>query len=123
MTKKAVEKAIRRFQEQNPGPSEERKIHILSEAYAQAMERIRAQKAGIRQLAERTLLWITCAKRPLNTSELQHALAVELEANEFDDKNFSAVDDMVSACAGLVIIDEESKIIRLVHYTMQDYFT
>ncbi|KAF4431022.1 camp-dependent kinase catalytic subunit [Fusarium acutatum] len=57
------------------------------------------------------------------TSELQHALAVELESEEFDENNFSAADDMVSSCAGLVIIDEESKIIRLVHYTMQDYFT
>ncbi|SCV30566.1 related to ankyrin repeat [Fusarium fujikuroi] len=123
MTKKAIEKAIRQLQDQNPGPSEEKKIHVLSEAYAQALERIRAQKPGIRQLAEKTLLWITCAKRPLTTSELQHALAVELESEELDENNFSAVDDMVSSCAGLVIIDEESKIIRLVHYTMQDYFT
>ncbi|EWG50058.1 AGC/PKA protein kinase [Fusarium verticillioides 7600] len=123
MTKKAVEKAIRHFQDQNPGPNEEKKIDVLSQAYAEAVERIRAQKPGIRQLAEKTLLWITCAKRPLTTSELQHALAVELESEELDENNSSAVDDMVSSCAGLVIIDEESKIIRLVHYTMQDYFT
>uniref|UniRef100_A0A8H7K157 Uncharacterized protein n=1 Tax=Bionectria ochroleuca TaxID=29856 RepID=A0A8H7K157_BIOOC len=30
---------------------------------------------------------------------------------------------MVSACAGLVTVDEESNIIRLVHYTMQEYFS
>lgn len=29
---------------------------------------------------------------------------------------------MVSACAGLVTSDEESRIIRLVHYTTQEYF-
>src|SRR4051812_2859517 len=29
---------------------------------------------------------------------------------------------MVSVCAGLVTVDEESKIIRLVHYTTQEYF-
>jgi hypothetical protein len=29
---------------------------------------------------------------------------------------------MVSVCAGLVTIDEESEIIRLVHYTTQEYF-
>ncbi|KAF5584277.1 AGC PKA kinase, partial [Fusarium subglutinans] len=123
MTKKAVEKAISQLQKRNPGPSEEKKMNVLSEAYGQAMDRIRGQKAGIRQLAERTLLWITCAKRPLTISELQHALAVELETRNIDDKNFSAAEDMVCACAGLVTIDEESKIIRLVHYTMQDYFT
>ena len=29
---------------------------------------------------------------------------------------------MISVCAGLVTIDEESSIIRLVHYTTQEYF-
>ena len=29
---------------------------------------------------------------------------------------------MVSVCAGLVIVDQESQVIRLVHYTTQDYF-
>lgn len=29
---------------------------------------------------------------------------------------------MVSVCAGLVTVDEQSNIIRLVHYTTQDYF-
>lgn len=29
---------------------------------------------------------------------------------------------MVSVCAGLVVVDEESNIIHLVHYTTQDYF-
>ncbi|KAK3389916.1 ankyrin repeat-containing domain protein, partial [Podospora didyma] len=32
------------------------------------------------------------------------------------------VERMVSVCAGLVTIDEESDIIRLVHYTTQEYF-
>ena len=29
---------------------------------------------------------------------------------------------MVLICAGLVVVDEESNIIHLVHYTTQDYF-
>ena len=29
---------------------------------------------------------------------------------------------MVSVCAGLVTVDEESDIIRLVHYTTQEFF-
>ena len=32
------------------------------------------------------------------------------------------VEDMVSVCAGLVTVDQESNIIRLVHYTTQEYF-
>jgi hypothetical protein len=55
-------------------------------------------------------------------SELQHALAVEVGEAELDEENLPEIEDIVSVCAGLVTIDEESGIIRLVHYTTQEYF-
>jgi hypothetical protein len=61
-------------------------------------------------------------KRPLTTLELQYALAVEMGTSELDEDNCPQVEDMVSVCAGLVTVDEESGIIRLVHYTTQEYF-
>ena len=67
-------------------------------------------------------LWITCAKRHLTTSELQHALAVEQGALKLDKENIPQVEDKVSVCAGMVVVDEESNVIRLVLYTTQDYF-
>ncbi|KFZ23725.1 hypothetical protein V502_01790, partial [Pseudogymnoascus sp. VKM F-4520 (FW-2644)] len=51
-----------------------------------------------------------------------HALAVELGESQFDEENLSPIEDMVSVCAGLVTVDEESAIIRLVHHTTQEYF-
>jgi hypothetical protein len=86
------------------------------------MERIEGQVSDQEELAKQVLSWITCAKRPLTTSELQHALAVEVDASELDEDNLSQIEDMVSVCAGLVTVDEESGIIRLVHYTTQEYF-
>ena len=86
------------------------------------MLRIEGQLADQKELAEQVLSWITCAKRPLTTSELQHALAVEVGEPELDTNNIPDIEDMVSVCAGLVTIDEESGIIRLVHYTTQEYF-
>ncbi|KAL6904181.1 ankyrin repeat-containing domain protein [Trichoderma evansii] len=91
-------------------------------AYNDAMERIKGQVADQEELAKQVLLWITCARRPLTTTELQHALAVEVGESEFDEENLPQTEDMVSVCAGLVTVDEESKIIRLVHYTTQEYF-
>jgi hypothetical protein len=86
------------------------------------MERIERQAVDFKELAKQVLSWITCAKRPLTTSELQHALAVETGELQLDKENLCQVEDMVSVCAGLVTIDEESGIIRLVHYTTQEYF-
>ena len=91
-------------------------------AYDTAMERIEGQLSDQEELAKQVLSWITCAKRPLTTLELQHALAVEVVEAELDEENISSIEDMVSACAGLVTVDEESRIIRLVHYTTQEYF-
>lgn len=62
------------------------------------------------------------AQRALTTAELQEALAVEIEEPALDKENLSEIDAMVSVCAGLVIVDEESDIVRLVHYTAQEYF-
>ncbi|RFU33238.1 hypothetical protein B7463_g3094, partial [Scytalidium lignicola] len=93
-----------------------------SRTYEEAMERIEGQNKDSKELAKRVISWITCAKRPLTTSELQHALAVELGEPKLDEENLCEIGDMVSVCAGLVTIDEESSIIRLVHYTTQEYF-
>jgi len=92
------------------------------QAYKDAMERISSQIKDQEELAKQVLSWITCAKRPLTTSELQHALAVEIGEPQLDKDNIPEVEDIVSVCGGLVTIDEESEIIRLVHYTTQEYF-
>ncbi|KAK4243163.1 ankyrin repeat-containing domain protein [Corynascus novoguineensis] len=90
-------------------------------AYNHAMDRIEGQLKGRKKLAKKVLSWITCAKRPLSTSELQHALGVEVGKTKLDPDNIPPLEDTISVCAGLVIVDEESDIIRLVHHTTQEF--
>jgi hypothetical protein len=94
----------------------------LNSAYSGALQRIEGQLDNDRKLAKDVLSWITLAKRPLTTAELCCALAVEPGKAELDPENKTDVGDIVSVCAGLVVIDQESAIIRLVHYTTQEYF-
>ena len=94
----------------------------LDKAYDDTVNRIENQQQGIRELAKKMLFWIVFAKRPLTTEELRHALAVEPGTRSLDMRNLCPVEDMVSSCAGLVTIDQKSNIIRLVHYTTQEYF-
>jgi hypothetical protein len=86
------------------------------------MDRIEGQCAEQEELAKQVLLWVTCAKRPLTTSELRYALAVEVSEPELDEENLPDIEDMVSVCAGLITVDEVSNVIRLVHFTTQEYF-
>lgn len=100
----------------------EKGLEAYDHAYEQSMDRIEGQRDDQKMLAKEVLSWITFAKRPLTTTELQHALAVEVGQGELDMSNRSEVEDMVSVCVGLVTVDEESNLIRLAHYTMQEYF-
>ncbi|KAK4085523.1 uncharacterized protein Triagg1_513 [Trichoderma aggressivum f. europaeum] len=123
MTPKAIKNALSSFQKANSGLGETKNAEILALAYEQAMLRINGQQSGFRELAHNVLLWIVCAERQLTIAELQHALAVEIDESEIDEENIPSTRDMVSVCAGLVTVDYESSIIRLVHYTAQEYFS
>jgi hypothetical protein len=95
----------------------------LDVAYGEALQRIEGQLVGDRELARKALSWITLAKRPLTTAEICCALAVEPDEDKVDPENVLTPGDLVSVCAGLVVVDQESAVIRLVHYTTQEYFT
>lgn len=76
------------------------------QAYKGAMDRIEGQIKDQEELAKQVLAWITCAKRPLTTLELQHALGVEVGKPELDEDNLPEIEDIVSVCAGLVTVDK-----------------
>ncbi|KAI9780621.1 MAG: hypothetical protein M1816_002782, partial [Peltula sp. TS41687] len=94
----------------------------LNSTYEEAMERIRGQAEDDRKLAERVLSWIIYAMRPLSVEELQHAVAIEPGMTELEDEDLTDREFLASVCAGLVVIDDEIGIVRLVHYTTQEYF-
>ncbi|KAK8000389.1 hypothetical protein PG990_012989 [Apiospora arundinis] len=91
-------------------------------AYHDSMTRINGQIPDQKLVAHQTLSWVICAKRPLKTIELQHALGVEPGEPNLDEDNLPDLQDVVSNCCGLVTIDDESGIVRLIHYTTQEYF-
>ncbi|KAF1963967.1 ankyrin, partial [Bimuria novae-zelandiae CBS 107.79] len=97
-------------------------LDALDDAYKDALQRIESQLGGHYEDAKRVLSWITYAKRPLTIAEICHALAVDSKEAELDPENIPDVEDLLATCAGLVVVDQESSVIRLVHYTTQEYF-
>ncbi|KAJ7107888.1 ankyrin repeat-containing domain protein [Mycena epipterygia] len=93
----------------------------LRHTYDEAMERIDHQGEDDKQLAYLTLMWVVNAKRPLSVGELQEALAIEPDTTALDPDNVLDISIILSVCAGLVTVDEEASVIRLIHYTTQDY--
>lgn len=79
------------------------------EAYEEAMGRIKCQLTGFRDLALQAIAWITCARRPLTTNELQHALAVRRGMTELDEDNLVNVGLIISVMSGLCRSGQEKQ--------------
>jgi hypothetical protein len=97
----------------------------LDTTYDQALLRIRSQAEEDVELAEAVLLWVLCARRTLTVLELQHMYAMRAlsegeEALQEDD--LPDADILTGVCGGLITVDGESKMVRFVHYTTQQYF-
>ena len=85
----------------------------VNDTYDEAMKRIQSQSGVDRKLAERILSWITYSRRPLTYQELQHALAVTPQMTDMITEALVDKCRLIDICAGLVVIDNQSHIIRL----------
>ncbi|RAH75578.1 uncharacterized protein BO66DRAFT_433651 [Aspergillus aculeatinus CBS 121060] len=68
--------------------------------YQEAIGRLKSQNPEAVRLAEKTLLWIVNASRPLRVKELQHLLAVREGDVDIDDNALTAPMYILSICAG-----------------------
>lgn len=93
----------------------------LDATYDEAMARIDAQNNDDKQLAEQVLVWISFAVRPLSLNELQEALAIEPASHQLDEDNIPSEELLTSVCAGLVVVDQEGQLVRLCHYSTEEY--
>ena len=96
---------------------------VLGDVYSGTIERIKAQNGDKSRLGMAALMWISHAERPLKVDELCHALAVELGSTDFSAGNVLSVSTLVSSCQGLITVDKEVSTIRLIHFTLQEYFS
>ncbi|KAL9614039.1 MAG: hypothetical protein Q9167_001454 [Letrouitia subvulpina] len=94
----------------------------LEASYDEAINRIERQPDQRRARAKQVLSWISFTMRPLTVTELRQALAVELGSKEFDKSSLPALTRLISVCAGLIAVDRQRQVIRLVHETTQNYF-
>ena len=86
-----------------------------------AIHRLQSQSPMLREIGTSVLLWVTHALRPLRIEELQHALAIEPGDVTFLDDGVTPQNILISSCAGLVTLENESGIIRLINFCIKEY--
>ncbi|KAJ6078697.1 hypothetical protein N7467_008450 [Penicillium canescens] len=121
-TTKAIKQTLAELETASETASDDKRAKALDNAYEQAVQRIQSQLPEHRELAMRVLSWITCTERQLTLAELLHALGTEENTSELDQDAIPNLDLVVSTCTGLVTVDKESDIIRLIHHTTHEYF-
>jgi ankyrin repeat protein len=91
--------------------------------YEFSLKQIEMQGPIQREKAFKVLAWLSFAMGPLTVKALQHALSVESGDVELDEDKQPPLDDLVSVCRGLVIVDSvnDTQNIRLLHETTKSY--
>ncbi|EAU90032.2 ankyrin repeat containing protein [Coprinopsis cinerea okayama7 len=88
----------------------------LHDIYSQALERISGQQEQHARLAKHVLLWLVFGREALSFPNLQYALSLTLP----DYPGGVDKEALVSICCGLVAVETETDLVRLVHFTAQD---
>ena len=95
----------------------------LGDVYGTTLERIKAQKGSKSRLGMDALMWVSNSERPLEASELCHALGVKIGSTDLDLENVPTVRTLIGCSLGLITIEASSSLVRLVHFTLQEYLS
>ena len=95
----------------------------LNENYARTIDRIKSQGSDCWNIAQKVLLWLSNALKPLSIGALQEAVAVEFGMTSMGIRDKDDIESLISVCAGLMIIegDQETSVPRLVRKFAQRY--
>ncbi|KAH6909717.1 hypothetical protein BKA70DRAFT_1187477 [Coprinopsis sp. MPI-PUGE-AT-0042] len=92
----------------------------IGDLYRQTWQRILAQAPRKALLAKNTLTWVVHATRSLTIEELQAAVAICPDTHKSTPDRLAQESVLIGLCHGLVAVEEETHLVRLVHYTAKD---
>jgi ankyrin repeat domain-containing protein 50 len=82
--------------------------------YFQTWKRIVDKPSKNDLLAQRCITWVLYATRSLRVEELRHAVASDPVTHSFEESRLVDKESLVAPCRGLLIIDAETDLVRLV---------
>jgi ankyrin repeat protein len=85
------------------------------------MEAILDQPKACASRATQTLACLVTAQRIMTIKELQIAVSLKADMTKLDTLALPDDEKLVDSCFGLVVMDDNTKAVRLVHFTAQDY--
>ena len=92
--------------------------------YAMTLGQIHGLPVAKKNLALRTLAWLTFAKKPFKENEMAEAFATDNRDGKVNEATQFEVENVIEYCRGLVvrIKTRQASFLRLAHMTAQEYF-
>ena len=94
----------------------------LDQYYEVALARIGGQEEYLKDIAHRAMSWVYLSQRQLQMDELRHALATQPGDRYFSDEGLIPIEDVLDTCKGLVVVEQHSHVVRLMHATVREFF-
>ncbi|KAH6972433.1 hypothetical protein BKA56DRAFT_677385 [Ilyonectria sp. MPI-CAGE-AT-0026] len=86
----------------------------LDQVYSRILSRLKENEAG-----QRVLLWVACAKRPVQQAQILQALLIKQSMQDFSMRQRKAWLDILAACGP--VIEIRGGIVEFVHFTAREY--
>jgi hypothetical protein len=92
--------------------------------YSKAVDQINLRTLKDRRLAQAVFTWLTFAQTSFTTVQLRNAFAIKIgtSSSNVHERDLHSIDEILSACAGLVRVDRENDTIGFIHSTAKDFF-
>ncbi|KAG2012141.1 ankyrin repeat domain-containing protein 50 [Coprinopsis cinerea AmutBmut pab1-1] len=88
--------------------------------YTASISRIESQDPDLVKIAKQLLLWVVFARGPLSLRDLKAALGANPDTYSVEESLMPDEFSIVELCCGLVELDTESDVVRLVHFTARE---
>lgn len=93
----------------------------IEDVYEDTWKRIINQDPDHADHAKAALLWVLYAKRSLTIETLRRAIATSPEGCWFEKARLIPPSTIIDLCHGLLVLDEESRLVRLVRESASRY--
>ena len=86
----------------------------IEDVYRRTWDRIVQSGPLQASISQATFTWVLNAKQSMTIGQLRHALATSPETYRFESARLMSEAVLLATCRGLITVDKESKIVRLV---------
>ncbi|KAH6876951.1 hypothetical protein BKA70DRAFT_1576545 [Coprinopsis sp. MPI-PUGE-AT-0042] len=92
----------------------------IDDLYCKTWQRILDLAPAKSLLARNTLTWVVHATWSLTIEELLEAVATCPDTHRFEQDRLGQEETLIGLCNGMVAVEEETRLVRLVHYTAKN---